>query len=174
MLYFSGNQQFANFLELFPGNFRTICPCFENFEIFGRMASAHVYTDTEKFRPSLTSQFFNPRQPARIALNFPPNLFVFKVFTTIHNTRGSRKSLMLPMQSENWDCKKVFLFLWIKTFYDISNELKHIDSVMVVKTRILEFYRWQTFLFFFKAGGCIFRFFRLFFRKALIDNSIFC
>ena len=34
----------------------------------------HVYTDTEKFRPSLP--FSNPRLPARIALNFSPNLFV--------------------------------------------------------------------------------------------------
>ena len=55
---------------------RTICPRFENFEIFGRMVSAHVYTDTEKFRHSLPLQCFNPRQPARIALNFSPNLFV--------------------------------------------------------------------------------------------------
>ena len=36
----------------------------------------HVYTDTEKFRPSLPSQCFIHRQPARVALNFPPNLFV--------------------------------------------------------------------------------------------------
>ena len=34
----------------------------------------HVCTDTETFRPSLP--FSNPRQPARIALNFSPNLFV--------------------------------------------------------------------------------------------------
>ena len=76
MVRFSEIQQFPYFLELFPGNFRTICPCFENFEIFGRMVSAYVYTDTEIFLPSLPSQCFNPRQPARIALNFPPNLFV--------------------------------------------------------------------------------------------------
>ena len=39
--------------------------------------SAHVYTDTEKLRPSLSSQCLNPRQPTRIPLtNFPPNLFV--------------------------------------------------------------------------------------------------
>ena len=76
MVRFSEIQQFPYFLELFPGNFRTICPCFENFEIFGRMVSAYVYTDTEIFLPSLPSQCFNPRQPARIALNFPQNLFV--------------------------------------------------------------------------------------------------
>ena len=45
-------------------------------KIFGRMVSAHVYADVKKFRPSLPSQCFNPRQPARIALNFSPNLFV--------------------------------------------------------------------------------------------------
>ena len=67
-------RKFNNFRIFW--NFRTFCPGFENFEIFGRMVSAHVYTDTDKFRPSLPSHYFNPRQPARIALNFPPNLFV--------------------------------------------------------------------------------------------------
>ena len=76
MVRFSEIQQFPYFLKVFPGNFRTSCPRFENFEIFGGMASAHVSTDTEKFRPSLPSQCFNPRQAARIALNFPPNQFV--------------------------------------------------------------------------------------------------
>ena len=76
MVRFSEIEQFPYFLELFLGNLRTICPCFENFVIFGRMVSANIYTDKEKFRPSLPSQCVNPRQPARIALNFPPNLFV--------------------------------------------------------------------------------------------------
>ena len=76
MVCFSEIQQFPYFLELFPGNFRTICPSFENLELFGRMVSTHVYTDTEKFHPSLPSQCFNPRQLACIALNFQPNLFV--------------------------------------------------------------------------------------------------
>ena len=40
MVRFSEIQQFQCFLELFPGNFGTICPRFENFEIFGRMGSA--------------------------------------------------------------------------------------------------------------------------------------
>ena len=65
MVRFSEIQQF---LELFPENFRTICPRFENFEIFGRMVSAHVYTDTEKFRPSLPSQCFNPGSPRAVHL----------------------------------------------------------------------------------------------------------
>ena len=55
MVRFSEIQQFTYFLDIFPGNFRTICPRFENFEIFDRMVSARVYTDTEKFRPSLPS-----------------------------------------------------------------------------------------------------------------------
>ena len=76
MVRFWEIQQFPYFLELFSGNFGTICSRFENFEIFGLTISAHVYTDTEKFRPSLPLQCFNPRQPARIALNFPLNLFV--------------------------------------------------------------------------------------------------
>ena len=58
-------------LELFPGNFRTICPRFENFEIFGRMVSAYVYTDTEKFRPSLPSQCFNEVARAHCTYQFP-------------------------------------------------------------------------------------------------------
>ena len=40
MVSFSEIQQFPDFLELFPGNFRTICPRFERSEIFGRMESA--------------------------------------------------------------------------------------------------------------------------------------
>ena len=76
MVRFSEIQKFPYFLEIFPWNFRTICPRFENFEIFGRMVNAHVYTDTEKFPPSLPSQCYNSRQPTRSALNFPQNLFV--------------------------------------------------------------------------------------------------
>ena len=76
MVHFPEIQQFPYFLELFTWNFRTICPRFENSEIFDRMVSARVYTDTEKFRPSLPSQCFNKRLPARIALHFPQNLFV--------------------------------------------------------------------------------------------------
>ena len=66
-------QYFLNFPEVISVPFD---PVFENFEIFGRMVSAHVYTGTEKFRSSLPSQGFNPRQPACIVLNFPPNLSV--------------------------------------------------------------------------------------------------
>jgi len=36
MVSFSEIQQFPDFLELSPGNFRTICPRFENFGVFGR------------------------------------------------------------------------------------------------------------------------------------------
>ena len=39
MVRFSEIQQFPNFLDLFPGNLRTICPRFENFGNFGRMKS---------------------------------------------------------------------------------------------------------------------------------------
>ena len=48
MVRFSEIQQLPYLQELFPGNFRTICPRFENLEIFGRMVSAHFNTDTEK------------------------------------------------------------------------------------------------------------------------------
>ena len=39
MVRFSEIQQFPDFLELFPGNFRAICPHFENFKILGRIVS---------------------------------------------------------------------------------------------------------------------------------------
>ena len=40
MVCFSEIQQFPDFLELFPGNFRTICARFENFGTFGQVVSA--------------------------------------------------------------------------------------------------------------------------------------
>jgi len=43
MVRFSEIQQFPDFLELFLGNFRTICPRFKNFGMFGRMESALCY-----------------------------------------------------------------------------------------------------------------------------------
>ena len=67
MVRFSEIQQFPYCLELFPGNFRTICPSFENLEIFGRMVSPHVYTDKETFRPSLPS-------PSALTQGSPPAL----------------------------------------------------------------------------------------------------
>jgi len=35
MVRFSGNATISDFLETFPGNFRTVCRRFEIFEIFG-------------------------------------------------------------------------------------------------------------------------------------------
>ena len=89
MVRLSEIQQFPYFLELFPGNVRTICPRFENFEIFGRILSTHINTDTEKFCPSLHSQCFNPRQPARIALNVSPNLFIRIAIPRINSAPGN-------------------------------------------------------------------------------------
>ena len=43
MVRFSEIQQFPDFLELFPGNFHTICSSFENLEILGRMISAYCF-----------------------------------------------------------------------------------------------------------------------------------
>ena len=53
MVRFSEINQFPHFLELLEGNFRTICPGLENIRILGGKVSAHVYTNTEKFHPSL-------------------------------------------------------------------------------------------------------------------------
>ena len=40
MVPFSEIQQLPDFLDLFPGNFFTICPRFENFGIIGQMVRA--------------------------------------------------------------------------------------------------------------------------------------
>ena len=43
MVRFSEIHQFPDFLEYFPGNFRTMCPRFKNFEILGRVISTHCF-----------------------------------------------------------------------------------------------------------------------------------
>ena len=67
---------------------RTICPRFENFEIFGRMVNAHVYTDTEKFRHSLPLQCFNCCNLARAQgfqkTNMPPTERSFYLLNSQH------------------------------------------------------------------------------------------
>ena len=45
-----GNSAISVFSGTFPREFPYNLSRFENFEIFSRMVSAHVYTDTEKFR----------------------------------------------------------------------------------------------------------------------------
>jgi len=44
MVRYSEIQQFLDFLELFPGNFPTICLRFKNFGNFGLMESAQRLT----------------------------------------------------------------------------------------------------------------------------------
>ena len=76
----------------------------------------------------------------------PPMFFkdYFKVFKTIHNTRGSGKNLMLPkVRTET--ARRSFYFKASKRFNDIPNEMKDLNSVMIFKTRILEFFRSQAF-----------------------------
>ena len=67
-----------------------------------------------------------------------------KAFRTINNTRGSGKNIMLP-KVRNETARKSFYFKGSKLFKDIPNEMKDINSVMILKTRILEFYRSQAF-----------------------------
>ena len=76
----------------------------------------------------------------------PPMFFkdYFKAFRTIHNTRGSGKNLMLP-KVRTGTARKPFYFNGSKLFNDIPNEMKDLNSVMIFKTRILEFYRLQAF-----------------------------
>ena len=64
----------------------------------------------------------------------------FKVFKTIYNTRGSGKNLMRTETA-----RKSFYFNGSKLFNNIPNEMKDFNSVMIFKTRILEFYRLQAF-----------------------------
>ena len=71
----------------------------------------------------------------------PPVLFkdYFKVFRTIHNTRGSGHNLLLPkVRTET--ARKSFYFNGSKLFNSIAGEVKDSKSVVIFKTRILELY----------------------------------
>ena len=60
----------------------------------------------------------------------PPMFFkdYFKVFRTIHNTRGSGKNLMLPkVRIET--ARKYFYLNGSKLFNDIPNEMKDLSSL---------------------------------------------
>ena len=72
----------------------------------------------------------------------PPMFFkdYFKVFRTVHNTRGSGHNLLLPkVRTET--ARKSFYFNGSKLFNNIPSEMKDFKSVVIFKTRILEFYR---------------------------------
>ena len=58
--------------------------------------------------------------------------------------KGSGKNLMLSkVRTET--ARKSFYFKGSKLFNDIPNEMKDLNSVMIFKTRILEFFRSQAF-----------------------------
>ena len=62
----------------------------------------------------------------------------FKVFRTIHNTRGSGQNLLLPkVRTET--ARKSFYFNGSKLFNTIASEVKDSKSVVIFKTRILAF-----------------------------------
>lgn len=66
----------------------------------------------------------------------------FEVFRTMHNTSGRGKNLMLPkVRTET--VRKSCYFKGSKLFNDIPNEMKDLNSIMIFKTCILEFYRSQ-------------------------------
>ena len=78
----------------------------------------------------------------------PPMFFkdYFKVFRTIHNTRGSGHNLLLPkVRTET--ARKSFYFNGSKLFNNIASEMK--DSIVscnnIFKTHILELYRSKAF-----------------------------
>ena len=69
----------------------------------------------------------------------------FKVFRTIHNTRGSGHNLLLPkVRTET--ARKSLYFKQSKLFNNIASEMKDSKSVVIFKTRILELYRSNVFL----------------------------
>ena len=53
--------------------------------------------------------------------------YYFKVFKTIHNTRGSGKNLMLPKVRIK-TARKSFYFNGSKLFNDIPNGLKNLNQ----------------------------------------------
>ena len=76
----------------------------------------------------------------------PPVFFkdYFKVFRTVHNTRGSGHNLLLPkVRTET--ARKSFYFNGSKLFNNIASEMKDSKSVVIFKTRILELYRSKVF-----------------------------
>ena len=74
MVHFSEIQQFPDFLELFPGNFRTICLRFETFGIFGRMVSALVYPKPRTAQKKTT--YNQDVTGIRRAAQLPKNIFL--------------------------------------------------------------------------------------------------
>ena len=76
-----------------------------------------------------------------------PSMFFkdyFKVFRTVHNTRGSGHNLLLPkVRTET--ARKSFYFNGSKLFNNIASEMKDSKSVVICKTRILELYRSKVF-----------------------------
>ena len=76
----------------------------------------------------------------------PPVFFkdYFKVFRTVHNTRGSGHNLLLPkVRTET--TRKSFYFNGSKLFDNIASEMKDSKSVVIFKTCILELYRSKVF-----------------------------
>ena len=68
----------------------------------------------------------------------------FKVFKTIHNTRGSRQNFLLTkVRTET--ARKSFYFNGSKLFNNIASKMKDSKSVVIFKTRILELYRSKVF-----------------------------
>ena len=68
----------------------------------------------------------------------------FKVFRTIHNTRGSGKNLLLPKVRTEMT-RKYFHFNGSKLFNNIASEMMDSKAVVIFKTRILELYKSKVF-----------------------------
>ena len=76
----------------------------------------------------------------------PPMFFkdYFKVFRTVHNTRGSEHNLLLP-EVRTETARKSFYFNESKLFNNIASEVKDSKSVVIFKTRTLELHRSKVF-----------------------------
>ena len=69
----------------------------------------------------------------------------FKVFRTIHSTRGSGNNLLLPKVRTEM-ARKSFYFNGSKLFNSVASEVKlDSNSVVIFKTHILELYRSNVF-----------------------------
>ena len=77
---FSEIQQFPDFLGPFPGNFRTICPRFENFGNFGRMEGAQGY-----LRKTTQTSSWNESKSLQISGEWNDDFFLSNYSKTIKN-----------------------------------------------------------------------------------------
>ena len=110
-------------------NFRTICPRFENFEIFGRMVSAHgrdpFNQNFRKFRSK--TEWIGLVQPEKFRKSGPP----FDHFSQlVRSDRTGPFHLTIPTHSQSQDLAVRYLAKWRKIL--IAALLWIVNSVLLV------------------------------------------